>query len=333
MMANRENSAAGTASAELAALVLGMTDKLFVVYAANGRIAYFAPACETLTGVSEGAARGQSSKNFFAAFGQNEIVWQSFGPLNPKDFPKVSTECWSAAGVEPFWMNWVNNAVVNEAGAVDYVVAEGMPLDDANPSGQVDGDNVSIGLEHTILSLALTIQQRDPESAAHQARVAQFAAAISTALNIPSDAARDIFYAALLHDIGQVFVPQDILYQTGGLSGDEYSAIQRHARIGCDIMKSAQAPDALADVILHHHERYDGRGYPEGLSGDDIALGARIVAVADAAEAMLSPRPYRGPLSLEKALSELRDGRKSRFDPAVIDIATDLLEKGVFKFE
>ncbi|HBK61121.1 MAG TPA: hypothetical protein DDZ84_10065 [Firmicutes bacterium] len=174
-------------------------------------------------------------------------------------------------------------------------------------------------MEQAILAMARIVEVRDPYTAGHQERVARLARAISQTLGLPEDEVSGIYYASLVHDIGKISVPGEILSKPGRLSDAEFALIRMHPEAGYDIVRSVDFPWPVKDIVLQHHERIDGSGYPAGLAGDEISYGATIVAVADVVEAMSSHRPYRPALGLDAALDEIRKNRGRLYDPGVVD--------------
>lgn len=172
-------------------------------------------------------------------------------------------------------------------------------------------------LEQTIQAIALTIEKRDPYTAGHQDRVAQIAVAIAEELDLDAQRIEGLRLGAMVHDIGKIQVPVDILTRPGRLSYTEFSLIQFHPQVGREIVANIRFPWPVADMILQHHERMDGSGYPGGLKGDEILFEARIIAVADVLEAMASHRPYRAALGLERALEEIGKGAGVLYDADV----------------
>ena len=158
------------------------------------------------------------------------------------------------------------------------------------------------------------------------ALIATIAVALARRLELPDAEVERIRIAALLHDIGKVGVPTEILEKPGPLSPDEWQTVVQHPRIGQEILNRVAAVKDAAAVILHHHERFSGHGYPHGLRGADIPLGSRIVAIADAYEAMLSDRPYRGAIGHDAAIAELRAEAGAQFDPELVDLFCRLYE-------
>lgn len=173
------------------------------------------------------------------------------------------------------------------------------------------------------------VELRDPYTRGHERRVGELAAAIGSELGLPPDRVEGLRVAGSVHDIGKIAVPAEILSKPSRLSPAEYELVQQHARQGFAILDGIEFPWPVAQVTLQHHERMDGRGYPQGLKGDAILLEARILGVADTVEAMASHRPYRPGLGLDKALAEVEKQRGVSFDAAVVDACLRLFrEKG-----
>ncbi len=174
-------------------------------------------------------------------------------------------------------------------------------------------------LLQAIRAIALTIEKRDPYTAGHQERVAELAVKIGKQLGLDEYELEGLRLGALIHDIGKISIPAEILSRPGRLGPEMFSIIKTHPNNGYEIIQGVEFPWPLADMVLQHHERLDGSGYPQGLSGDDICYSARILMVADVVEAMSSHRPYRAGLGLETALDEIRQGSGTRYDSAVVD--------------
>ena len=174
-------------------------------------------------------------------------------------------------------------------------------------------------LLQTIRAIALTIEKRDPYTAGHQERVAELAVKIGREMGMDDDELEGLKLGALIHDIGKISIPAEILSRPGKLEPEMFGIIKTHPRSGYDIIRGIDFPWPLADVVLQHHERMDGSGYPDGLKGDEILLDARILAVADIVEAMASHRPYRAGLGFERALEEVENGKGTLYDTQVVD--------------
>ena len=179
-------------------------------------------------------------------------------------------------------------------------------------------EEVHQGLEGTIEALARTTEMRDPYTSGHQQRVSQLACAIAEKMGLSEKTVAGVRVSGLLHDVGKVSIPAEILSKPGKLTPIEFSLVKEHVRIGFDILKGIVFPWPVAEIVLQHHERLDGSGYPNGLKGDAIRLGARILAVADVVEAMASYRPYRPALGIDAALAEIRDHQGKLYDASVV---------------
>ena len=188
-------------------------------------------------------------------------------------------------------------------------------------------------LEGTILALTMTIEYRDPYTSGHQQRVSDLASAIAKEMSFPKDRIMVIRMAGALHDIGKIAIPVEILSKPGRLSKTEFELIKNHSQVGYDILNSIKFPWPLSQIVLQHHERMDGSGYPQGLSGEDILMEARIMAVADVVEAMASHRPYRPALGIDKALEEISKNREVLYDPEAVDACLMLFKDKGFKFK
>jgi len=191
---------------------------------------------------------------------------------------------------------------------------------------------VKSSLEGTIASLGQLTEERDRYTEGHQTRVGELSAAIARTLEFDSEAVDTIRLAGDVHDVGKISVPAEILTRPGKLGALEFELIKRHCEVGANILQKASLPKVIVEVALQHHERLDGSGYPHGLSGDQIGMPARIVAVADVVEAMMHYRPYRQALGLEAALTEVTRGSGTLFDVNVVAACIAQFEAG-FEFE
>lgn len=183
-------------------------------------------------------------------------------------------------------------------------------------------------LEQVVVTLSMTTEIRDPYTAGHQRRVAELAMALAEEMGLSESQVKCLRITGLLHDIGKMVVPAEILSKPGKLSEPELGLIKAHAQAGYDILKGVKFPWDVAGIVLQHHEHLDGSGYPAGLKGEEILPEARVLSVADAVEAMASHRPYRPGLGLDKALEEIRRQRGIWYEPRVVDTCLRLFEKG-----
>lgn len=188
-------------------------------------------------------------------------------------------------------------------------------------------------LMSTITTLSRTLEVRDPYTAGHETRVADLCVRISEKLGCDEDFRQGLFISAMLHDIGKIAVPIEILTKPGRIEAEEFELIKTHARVGYHILKDIDFPWPVALVALQHHERIDGSGYPNGLDGTDITKEARILAVADTVEAMMNDRPYRKGKGKTATVEFVIENRGKAFDTEFGDICVELLEKDGFEFE
>jgi putative two-component system response regulator len=176
-------------------------------------------------------------------------------------------------------------------------------------------------LLESVSALAAMIELRDPYTAGHQRRVASITEAIARDMDLPEQQIEGLLLAAVVHDVGKISIPTEILSKPGQLTEVEFSLIKQHPELGYEILKGIDFPWPIAHIVLQHHERFNGSGYPRGLSGDEILIEARILAVADVIEAMASHRPYRPGHGVEAALEEIEKNSDTQFDPDVTDSA------------
>ncbi len=187
-------------------------------------------------------------------------------------------------------------------------------------------------VEDMIKVLGKIIEVGDPYTGGHQQRVSQLAVAIAEEMNFSEEKIIPIRYAALVHDVGKIKIPSSILIKPGKITGTEMDMIRTHSYYGKEILKTVEFPWPISEMIYQHHERLDGSGYPRGLKASEIMVEAKILAVADVVEAMLSHRPYRSSLGMERTISELKNNRGILYEEEVVDACLILLEKKGFTF-
>jgi HD-GYP domain-containing protein (c-di-GMP phosphodiesterase class II) len=188
-------------------------------------------------------------------------------------------------------------------------------------------------LNDTVSGLVSAIEYRDPYTAGHQRRVTQLAVAIGEDMKLSKDELDCLRISSMIHDIGKINVPVEILSKPGSINEYELELMQNHPQAGFEILKGIEFPWPVADVILQHHERLDGSGYPNKLKDNEIRLEAKILHVADVVEAMSSHRPYRPSLGINKALEELEEHKGTMYSIKIVDICLKLFKEGKFKFE
>lgn len=178
----------------------------------------------------------------------------------------------------------------------------------------------------TVKKLASSLETKDNYTKNHCERVTRYSLAIAKKMELSQEEIKNLEFAGLLHDIGKIVIPDEIINKSGKLTEEEYCIIKKHPEIGHEILKDMDFLDLSSKVLLQHHERVDGKGYPYGLSGDRINKLSKILAVADAYDAMTSERPYRKkPFTKEQAIAEFNKNRNTQFDSEIVDIFIDIL--------
>jgi PAS domain S-box-containing protein len=187
-------------------------------------------------------------------------------------------------------------------------------------------------LTGTVQAMAMTVETRDPYTAGHQRRTSDIARGIAQKMGLPGKQVDGIRMAGVIHDLGKISVPAEILSKPGDIGQSEFSLIKHHPQTGYTILKGIDFRWPVAEIVRQHHERMDGSGYPYGLSGEDILMEARVIGVADVIEAMSSHRPYRPALGIDKAFDEIVQHKGELYDADVVDAAVELYTGKQFDF-
>lgn len=293
----------------------------------NGAFTYINPACERLLGFTRDEIIGRHMIDFLSkkdrkpmihAFKQirdnGEIVKALTATVTRKD---GCTSIFSVSGSPNF--DSQGNVIGLVGTMKDVTVLE------------ESVDQLQEALEGTIHALSSIVESRDPYTAGHERRVTTIACAIAEEMGLPEETIRGIRTASMIHDIGKIYVPAEILNKPGTLSKLEFDMVKTHPEVGHNILKKINFSHPVARIVHQHHERLDGSGYPQGISGDEILLEARIIAVADVVEAMASHRPYRPSVGLEKALEEISGASGILYDPEVVTICLKLFREKSFE--
>jgi putative nucleotidyltransferase with HDIG domain len=194
--------------------------------------------------------------------------------------------------------------------------------------GGVEGIHAKRNGLSGVYALVSAVEDRDPYAYGHSRKVSTYAEALAGAIGLSPGEVSRVSTAALLHDIGKIGIPDKVLNKKGRLNGEDWEAIKAHPRLGANIVGNVPHLVSCVSSILHHHERWDGGGYPEGLKGEEIPIEARILAIADSFEAMTSARPHRPPSSREEAIKKLRQGAGIQFDPKLVGVFIGIIEAG-----
>jgi HD-GYP domain-containing protein (c-di-GMP phosphodiesterase class II) len=192
-------------------------------------------------------------------------------------------------------------------------------------------ENLKKVMNSTVQAITTTIEKRDPYTSGHQQRVANLSRAIAREIGFSENEIEGIYIAAAIHDIGKISLPAEILSKPVQLSDIEVSLIQAHSQTGYDILKGIEFPWPIAEIVLQHHERLDGSGYPRGFAGEDILMAARIIGVADVVETMASHRPYRPSMGIDKALEEVTQNKGVLYEPLVVDACLKIFNNKEFQ--
>lgn len=185
-------------------------------------------------------------------------------------------------------------------------------------------------IDQTMLTFAKVIDAKDPYTRGHSEAVAEYSREIARRYGMPRRMLDSIYYSGLLHDIGKIAVPDSILNKPEKLTEEEYDIMKTHTSVGADILSDLTTVDNIAAGARDHHERYDGSGYPNGISGNDISLEGRIIGVADAYDAMASERVYRGTFSRDKIRAEFEKASGKQFDLKIVKILLEMMDEGYF---
>ncbi len=234
------------------------------------------------------------------------------------------------------WFDTTLVPVNDDEGKIDYIIVVSVDITErkyAEEQTEKGIEKLRMTLNGTIAALSLTVEQRDPYTAGHQRRVSQLACAIAEEMGLSKDQIEGINVAGIVHDMGKIHIPTEILSRPGKLTKDEYNIVRSHAQVGYDILKGIEFPWPVADIVHQHHEHMDGSGYPLGLSDGDILMEARIICVADVVEAMASHRPYRPSLGMNVALEEILRRKGVHYDARVVKACLEIIKEKGFEFE
>lgn len=291
-----------------AALVEHCSD-LIVVVDRDGTLLYANPAAARLFGVPVEDAVGTTAFNFLH-LGDHDRLNQRFAHIGgtPGASDRATLRIVSALGEVRVLETVVTNCLDNDE--ISGIVVNGRDVTEVNDYIA----KLETSFNAITESVAGMVELRDPYTAGHQREVAHLAAAIARRLGLVEDDIKGIEVAAMIHDIGKIAIPAEILARPGALSPAEFEIVRTHSQAGHDIVANIPFPWPVAEMILQHHERMDGSGYPRGLLGSDILPGSRIIAVADTVSAMAGHRPYRPALGLSAALEEVERGSGVLFD-------------------
>lgn len=315
-------------------LIENATD-LIMLLNAEGEIVYLSPSAERIIGFKPEDLTGA---RIFDSFHPDDYKDASTSFANAVKIPGPATRALfrlrhrdgSFRYLEGIYNNLLDDPIINA------VVVNARDVTDARlTEGELkqSSERLRKATEGTIETLARLIEARDPYTSGHQRRVAGLAGAIAKEMGLSEAQIEGIRFAALIHDVGKTVIPSGILNKPAPLSDIEFSLVKTHPKIGYDILRSIDFPWPVAEIVLQHHERLNGSGYPGGLSGCKIILEARILGVADVVEAMASHRPYRPAHGLNKAMEEIASHRGILYDVGVVDACIEVITRKGFTFD
>jgi PAS domain S-box-containing protein len=321
-------------SEEFSSSLMKNSPSPIMVVNADTSIKYVNPALENLVGLKSDEILGKKPPYpWWPAGLENKYDWE-FKEVLKEGCIKRELLFNNKMG-EKFWVE-VDGKPIFSNGELKYLIITWFDITDR----KIIGDNLKISyhklqkiLEGTINTLAAIVEIKDPYTSGHQKRVSRLAVAISSELGLESKIIESIRIAAEIHDIGKINIPASILSKPGKLTDIEYDMIKTHPQMSYDMINKIEFPMPIAEIILQHHEKMDGSGYPRGLKEKDIMLEAKILAVADVVEAMSSYRPYRPALGLNAAIEEIKKNKGKLYDPKIVDVCIKIISRKEFKFD
>jgi PAS domain S-box-containing protein/putative nucleotidyltransferase with HDIG domain len=306
-----------------------------VVWTPNLSVTEFNQAFERLSGLSREDVLGQPLDILFPAESRDASLehikkatggerWEAvYIPIATKG-GAVRLVLWNSANISDRW------------GQPAVTIAQGIDITEHRQAEQRIAETLNrlrVAMGGIIQVVSATVETRDPYTAGHQKRVANLARAIAREMGLSEDRVDGLRTACVIHDLGKISIPAEILSKPTKLSEIEYKLIQAHSQRGHDILQGIDFPWPVAEMVLQHHERMNGSGYPKGLKGENILLEARILAVADVLEAMASHRPYRPTLGMDAALEEIEKNRGILYDPVAADTCLKLIREKGFRLD
>lgn len=308
-----------------------------IVTNSNGQVDYMNKAAENITDYSKSSAKGKNIDEILN-FNKDKlsIINNLVIPITDENKDIFSNEIVikSNTGKEYFIeydVSRLTNDIEKNNGNV-FVLRDISERKSAEEERKHTLSMLRNAIDGSIKAMAMTVERRDPYTAGHQRRVTDLARAIAQEMGLSKYEINGIRMAGVIHDLGKISIPAEILAKPGRLSDIEFSLIKTHCQVGYDILKTIDFPWPVAQIVYQHHERVDGKGYPRGVGGNSILLEARIIAVADVVEAMASHRPYRASLGLELALEEITKNKKILFDETVVNACLSVIKSNGFTF-
>jgi PAS domain S-box-containing protein len=288
-----------------------------VIIRQDGRLGYVNPRFAAMLGYAVSDVIGQPMAAFLTERDNSRMVARTRALL-AGEVPSAPNR---------FAVRTRSGTILDVLGQAATVTWDGQPALIGVIIDHTEQRRIERAMQHTIEALGGMVELRDPYTAGHQRRVAALACAIAERLGMTQAQIDGLRLASAVHDIGKVQVPSEILSKPGPLTAIEYKMVQQHSEAGFNILKGIEFPWPVAEMVLQHHERLDGSGYPQGLVGDAILPEAKVLAVADVVDSMMARRPYREELGLQATLEEIQAHKGQLYDPAAVEVCTSLLRE------
>ncbi len=301
----------------------------------KGIVQFISPSHKDILGYEKGGFKGKSVFTFVHPEDLDKVKLTFKEIIEEPSLKRVQYRCKHSKG-HYLWLESIGKKLKDEKGNLTGVVIGTRDITDQklaeqeNKKSMVQLRNALEGIVQAIIKI---VEARDPYTAGHQRRVAQLAYAMAKEIGLSKDQIEGTRIAALIHDIGKINVPSEILTKPGKIDENEWNIIKTHPDVGYDILKEIYFPWPIADVIKQHHERINGTGYPSGMTGEEMTIEAKILAVADVVEAMSSHRPYRPALGIEKALDEIIAKKGELYWDKAVDACVKLVRDNNFIFQ
>ncbi len=305
-----------------------------VIWSPNLSITEVNQAFERLSGLSRKEVIGKQLEILFPAESRDASLEHIKRAMGGENWDAVYIPIATKDGAVRLVL-WNSTNIPDRWGQLAATIAQGIDVTDHRQAEQRVRETLSMlreALGGIIRVVSATVETRDPFTAGHQKRVANLARAIAQEMGFSKDKVDALRMAGIIHDLGKVSIPAEILGKPSKLSEIEYKLIQVHPQIGHDILKGIDFPWSVAEIVLQHHERINGSGYPRHLTGDAILMEARILAVSDVVESMTSNRSYRPNLGIDTALQEIEDNRGILYDADVVDVSLRLFREKGYRF-
>lgn len=324
-IARMENLTALRQQEEAYRLLVENQNDLVVKLDRKGRFEFVSPSYGRLFGMREDALLGQ---HFYPLVNEAGSISPELmhGLKYPPHTSHQEQQALTVKGLR--WLDWMHTGVPDGQSEIAYIVSAGRDITERKDAEH----QLEKTLEDVIDLLGRVVEHRDPYTSGHQKRVAELARNIAQQMDLPAQKLTSVYMGGLIHDLGKIAVPAEILSKPGKLASYEYTLIQQHPLTGFDIIRNLRFPWDIAQMVLQHHEKFDGSGYPNGLQGDQILLEARILCVADVVEAMSTHRPYRPALGMHAALDEITKQAGKLYDPVVAAACVAFIKTHGFEF-